>query len=111
MRFRWQKRVVQATRLIAMVQTTNCRYRNNRTQFDRLYRSRFWAIFLQGYVRSGPMIISRISRKMVLEGAFIEYDQVIQTLPPDAVNQPFNVTPLPRNVPLTALAGCRSSST
>ena len=27
---------------------------------------------------------------------FVEYDQVIQTLPSDAANQPFNMSPLPR---------------
>ena len=34
--------------LLAVVQTTNFWYRDNRTQFDRFYSSRFWAVFLQG---------------------------------------------------------------
>src|SRR5436305_8394849 len=34
--------------LVPMVQATNFRYRNNRTQFDSLYRSGFRTILLQG---------------------------------------------------------------
>ena len=34
--------------LVAMAQATNFRYRNNRTQFDRLYKSRFRTISQQG---------------------------------------------------------------
>jgi hypothetical protein len=33
---------------------------------------------------------------MALQGAFVEYDHVIQTFPADGANQPLNVSPLPR---------------
>ena len=50
MRSRWKGRFRFSgdPALVAMVQATNFRYRNNGTQFDTLYRSRFRTIFLQG---------------------------------------------------------------
>jgi len=37
-----------------------------------------------------------IPEEMALQSAFLEYDEVIQTLPADATNHPLDVSPLSR---------------
>jgi hypothetical protein len=64
--------------------------------FRRLNWPRLWCVFVQSQVRSGPVIIVQKTLKMSMQAAFVEHDQVIQSLPADGSKYLIDMRTLPR---------------
>ena len=78
-----------------MVKTANLRNRDDRARFWSLDNAGFRAVLLQCQVCSCPMIIAAERLQMMAQAAFVEDDDVIQTLPTDGADDAFDVGSLP----------------
>src|SRR6202035_310198 len=53
-------------------------------------------IFLQGYMRAGPIVIFHVRQQEVTEVALAEHHYVVKAFPADRTDQPFGISILPR---------------
>jgi hypothetical protein len=63
--------------------------------FPSLDGARLGRVLLQAEVRSTPMIVVYESSQMARQVGFIEYDHVIQALPPNGADHPLHIGSLP----------------
>jgi len=78
-----------------MVKTANLRDRDDGAGFWWLDTAGFRAVLLQCQVCSCPMIIAAERLQVMAQAAFVEDDDVIQTLPTNGADDAFDVGSLP----------------
>ena len=66
-----------------MVQTTDLGYRGHLPSVARVDEAWIRAIFSQGQMRSGSLVIVPVRREDAMQMPLVEDDEMIQTLPPD----------------------------
>ena len=81
--------------LVTMMKATDFRDRDNRAGIGQLYAARFRTIFLERQMSSCSVIVLGVCLQMPHQTPLVEYDQVIQTLPPNAANHALNIRSLP----------------
>ena len=78
-----------------MVKTANLRDRDDRARFWWLDTAGFRAVLLQCQVCSCPMIIGAEPVQVMVQAAFVEDDDVIQTFPAKGADDALDVCSLP----------------
>ena len=61
-----------------------------------LYRSGFRGVLVQGEVGSGTVVVDEITAQQATQVRLVEYDHVVETLPPEGTDETFHVRILPR---------------
>jgi hypothetical protein len=68
--------------LVPVVKTANLGNLYHLTMFECLDRARFRRIFLQGQMRSGPVIVAQISFENNPQVEFAEHDDMVEAISP-----------------------------
>ena len=63
---------------------------------ERLHGSAERSVFPKREVRARAVVVSGISGQDAAQVTLAEHDEVVETLPPDRADQPFDVSVLPR---------------
>jgi hypothetical protein len=63
---------------------------------DPVDRSMDWDVFVQRQVSSDGVIIRDVGFEDAAKVSLAEHDEMVETLPPDRADQPFDVSVLPR---------------
>jgi hypothetical protein len=89
------KRNSGGTALVPMVQFTDLRQLYHSAKFLRVNCSRLRGIFLDGQMRSRPLVVVKIGVQDFSQRGLVEHDHVVQSFSSDRSNQPFDIAVLP----------------
>src|SRR3982750_2921384 len=78
-----------------MVQTTGLRNTDDAPPFGGLYRSWFGCVLVQRQVTAAVMVVVDKRLEMAGQAGLMEHDDVIQALPANGANHPFDIGALP----------------
>jgi hypothetical protein len=81
--------------LVAMVQTSDLRNAHDASSFGRLHPWWFGCILVQSQVTTTVMITVEKRSEMARQAGLFKNDHVIQALPANGPNYPFDISPLP----------------
>ena len=81
--------------LVAMMQSTDLRDRDDSASIGRLHTARLRAVFLQCQMRPAAMVIIKEHLEMPAQTALVEYDYVIEALAANGADYSFNIRTLP----------------
>ena len=79
-----------------MVETTDLRDTDHPSFFGRLYGTRLGRIFRQSEMATAVMVVVEKQSEMARQTGLVENDQVVQALPANRADHPFDVGALPR---------------
>ena len=81
---------------ITMVQAAQISQLDDASLGWSLRPSWLWGVLAQRQMGAPPMVIIRITRKVLVQRTLAEHDHMVQALTADRADQPFDVRPLPR---------------
>ena len=87
-----------------MMQATDFRKRDDSAALRRLDETRVWRILVERKMGPGVVVVVHVRRKDASQMAFVEDNEVVQTLPPNRADDPLDIRALsPPNTDASAL--------